>query len=227
MMVLLAGGMAVWLLAVLIVLSICRAAARADEREASRGLVETGRRGVGVGLATAAVSFAAHAPPSQARPDPDPCANRDLPYEAAPALVRDALLCEIARVRTRRDAGRLRLDAQLDLAAGRHATDMHERRYFSHTSPGGGELGDRARRAGYAKRTCSWRAGEVLAWGVGGRSTAAATVAAWFDSRSHRHILVSRRYSELGVGAVAGTPYDRYPSGVTIAAVLGERHCSA
>ena len=226
MMLLLAGALAFWLLAVLIVLSICRAAARADEREASRRLVETGRRGVGVGLVTAAVSLASHAPPAHSRPAQTPCANRDVPYEAAPALARDALLCEIGRVRDRRDARRLRPDAELDLAAGRHATDMFERRYFSHTSLGGGDVGDRARRAGYARPACSWRVGEVLAWGVGQRSTAAGTVAAWVDSPSHRRILVSRRYAELGIGAVAGTPFERYPSGVTIAVVLGARHCS-
>jgi uncharacterized protein YkwD len=226
MMLLLAGGLALWMLAILTVLSICRAAALAEEREAGRGLVEASRRGAGVGLAAAAVSLAAHAPAAHAGPGQEPCANRDVPFEAAPALVRDALLCEIARVRSRRDAGRLRPDAALDLAAGRHATDMLERRYFSHTSPGGGDLGDRARRAGYARRTCSWRVGEILAWGVEGRSTAAATVTAWLDSPSHRHILVSRRYSELGVGAVAGTPFERYPSGVTVAAMLGARHCS-
>jgi uncharacterized protein YkwD len=223
MMLLLAGGLALWLLAILFVLSICRAAARADEREAGQRVVEASRRGVGVGLAAAAMSFGAHVPPASGQ---EPCANRDMPYESNPALVRDALVCEVDRVRDRRDVRRLRPDAQLDLAAGRHATDMFERKYFSHTSPGGGDLGDRARRAGYAQRTCSWRVGEILAWGVTQRSTAAATVAAWLDSPSHRRILVSRRYAELGVGAVAGTPYERYPSGVTIAVVLGARHCS-
>jgi uncharacterized protein YkwD len=220
MMLLLAGGLALWLLAVL---SICRAAARADEREAGRGLVQASRRGVGVGLAAVAVSFAAHTPPAAAQ---EPCANRDVPYEANPPLVRDALLCEIDRVRDRRDVRRLRPGAQLDLAAGRHATDMFERKYFSHTSPGGSDLGDGARRAGYAQRTCSWRVGEILAWGVAQRSTAAATVAAWLDSPSHRRILVSPRSAQLGVGTVAGTPVERYPSGVTIAVMLGARHCS-
>ena len=223
MMVVLAGGLAVWLLAVLAVLSICRAAARADEREASRRLVEASRRGVGVSLAAAAVSFGAQSPSASAQ---EPCANRDMRYEANPALVRAALLCEIDRVRARRDVRRLRPDAQLDLAAARHATDMFQRRYFSHTSPGGGELGDRARRAGYAQRTCSWRVGEVLAWGVAHRSSAAATVAAWLGSPSHRRILISRRYADLGVGTVAGTPVEGYPSGVTIAVVVGARHCS-
>jgi uncharacterized protein YkwD len=225
MMVLLAGGLALWMLAVLIILSICRAAARADEREARRRLTDVSRRGVGVGVALVAVAPAGLARDAQARPQ-GPCANRDVPYESAPALVREALVCEIGRIRARRDAPRLRENDRLDLAMERHATDMFERKYFSHTSPGGGDLGDRARRAGYAKRTCSWRVGEILAWGVGERSTAAATVTAWLNSPSHRRILISGRYSDLGVGLVAGTPLVRYPSGVTVAVMLGRRRCS-
>jgi uncharacterized protein YkwD len=103
---------------------------------------------------------------------------------------------------------------------------MVERHYFSHYSPAGADVADRARRTGYAKRECSWRLGEVLAWGVGGRSTAAATVRAWMASPGHRRILVSNRYSDLGVGTVAGTPSHAYPHGLTAAAVLGRRHCS-
>ena len=154
------------------------------------------------------------------------CANRDVELQNKPAVVRDAMLCEIAAVRERRDVRGLRGNAQLDLAAGRHAFDMWERRYFSHVSPGGGDLADRARRSGFAKRGCSWMAGEVLAWGVGSRSTAAGTVRAWMNSPSHRRILISGRYGQVGIGLVAGTPFDAYPTGLTAAAVLGRRHCS-
>ncbi len=153
------------------------------------------------------------------------CADRDVEFQANPALVRDAMLCEIAEIRQRRDIRDLRANAQLDLAAGRHATDMVERRYFSHVSPGGSELADRARRAGFARRNCSWMVGEVLAWGVGSRSTAAGTVQAWMNSPGHRRILVSGRYGQIGLGLQAGTPFDAYPVGLTVAAVLGRRHC--
>src|SRR5262245_25677464 len=78
------------------------------------------------------------------------CADRDLPFEANPVLVRAAMVCEIAAVRARRDARPLRPAAQLELAAGSYATDMFERRYFSHVSPDGGELVDRVRRSGFA-----------------------------------------------------------------------------
>jgi uncharacterized protein YkwD len=196
MMLLLAGGLALWLLAVLIVLSICRAAARADENDAGRRLVRAGRRGVSV------------------------------EFEAAPDLAREALVCEIDRLRARRDLRRLDSDDRLAKAARRHAADMVERHYFSHYSPAGADVADRARRTGYAKGSCAWRLGEVLAWGVGGRSTAAATVRAWMDSPGHRRILVSNRYSDVGVGTVAGTPAAEFPHGLTAAAVLGRRHCS-
>jgi uncharacterized protein YkwD len=153
------------------------------------------------------------------------CADRHVEFEAAPSRVREALLCEVARVRERRDLRRLRGDEQLDLAATRHAVDMQERRYFSHVSPGGGDLADRAARAGYAVRRCSWRVGEVLAWGVGARATAAGTIRAWMRSPGHRRVLLSRRYREVGVGLQAGTPHEQYPSGLTAAVVVGSRDC--
>jgi uncharacterized protein YkwD len=223
MMLLLAGGLALWLLAVLIVLGICRAAARADENDAGRRLVRAGRRGVSVGLAAAVVTVPGMGEADARR---QACANRNVEFEAAPELARDALVCEISRLRARRDLRRLDSDDRLAKAARRHASDMVDRHYFSHYSPAGADVADRARRTGYAKRACSWRLGEVLAWGVGGRSTAAATVRAWMASPDHRHILVSNRYSDLGVGTVAGTPDQQYPHGLTAAAVLGRRHCS-
>jgi uncharacterized protein YkwD len=219
-MLVLVGALALWSLAAIFVLTLCRAAARADESEAGR---RCARRAATASLAVAAVALPAA--PGQAAARQAPCPNRDLEAAASPPLVRDAVLCEVTRVRARRDARALRIDAQLDLAAGRHATDMYERRYFSHVSPGGGDLTDRARRAGYALRRCSWRVGEILAWGAGPRATAAGTVRAWMDSPDHRRIMLSRRYREVGVGLVAGTPFDEFPSGVTVAAVLGRRDC--
>jgi len=220
MLVLLAGGLALWTLAAIFVLSICRAAAHADENDSGRRLSRL-RRGATVSLAAAAATGPAVPGEAAARA----CADRHVQFEAAPAQMRKALLCEIDRVRARRDARGLDTDRELRRAAGRHARDMRRRRYFSHVSPGGGDLADRARRAGYARDGCTWRVGEVLAWGAGPRATAAATVRAWLRSRGHRRILVSRRYREVGVGLRAGTPFG-LPSGVTVAAVLGRRACS-
>jgi hypothetical protein len=226
MMLLLAGGLALWLMAVFAILGICRAAARADDNDAGRRIVRASRRGVSIGMAAAVVTLpAVRTGEADARRVPV-CANRDVPFEVAPARARHALACEIARLRAKRGLGRLHQNALLDRASKRHAADMVDRLYFSHESPGGAGPGDRARRVGYARSGCSWRIGEVLAWGVAGRSTARATVQAWMGSPEHRRILVSSRYDELGSWMVAGTPERQYPSGVTAAAVLGERHCS-
>jgi uncharacterized protein YkwD len=226
MIVLVAVGVAVWLLLVLTVLSLCRTAARADEDEASRRLARAGKKGVGIGLVAAAatlpVAGADNVDARQAR-----CENRNVPFETAPKAARSALICELRRVHTRRHLPRLRRDERLAKAARRHAADMVRRKYFSHYSPNGDSVADRARRTGYIKSSCSWEVGEVLAWGVAGRSTAAATVRAWMNSPEHRHILVSSRYSDLGLGAVAGTPEKEYPDGLTAAAVFGRRSCSA
>jgi uncharacterized protein YkwD len=224
MMLFLAGGLALWLLAVLVVLSICRAAARADENEAGRLLARAGRRGVSVGLVAAAATLPAAPGDVDARNAAE-CANRNVPFEVAPANARAALVCEIERVRAQRGLHRLHDNRRLARAARRHAADMVRRKYFSHYSPAGSDVADRARRTGYAKRNCSWRLGEVLAWGVGGASTASATVRAWMASPTHRHVLISSRYLDLGVGTVAGTPAKQYPHGLTAAAVLGRRHC--
>jgi hypothetical protein len=226
MMVVLAGGLALWLLAVLAILSICRAAARADENDAGRRIVAASRRGVSIGMAAAVVTLpAVRSDEADARRVPV-CAHRDVQFEVAPVKARHALACEIARLRAKRALGRLHRNVLLDRASKRHAADMVDRSYFSHESPAGAGPGDRARRVGYARASCSWRIGEVLAWGVAGRSTAAATVQAWMASPEHRRILVSRKYDEVGTSMVAGTPERQYPSGVTAAAVLGERHCS-
>ncbi len=221
MLVLLAGVLALWTLAAFLVLSVFRAAARADENDAGRRLARMGRRSAGVSLVTAV--FVLPALPKDAAAA---CANRSVQFDTAPTMVRDAVLCELERVRDRRDLGGLRSNDGLDLAAARHANDMFQRRYFSHVSPGGGELADRVRRVGYAKRSCSWGVGEVLAWGVGTRATAAATVDAWLDSPSHRRILLADRYSQIGLGLQAGAPVDGYTGGLTAAAVLGRRDCS-
>jgi hypothetical protein len=223
MMLLLAGGL-LWLLAVLVILSVCRAAARADENEAGRRIVRAGRRSASVGMAAVVITVPMHGETAEARRAPT-CHNGAVTFEAAPAKARRALSCEIDRVRAKRGLRRLSDNPLLDRASRRHAADMVRRRYFSHETPAGAGPADRARRAGYVKSSCSWRLGEVLAWGVAGRSTAAATVRAWMDSPGHRRILVSRRYRELGSAMVDGTPEARYPSGVTVAAEFGRRRC--
>src|SRR5687768_3018232 len=95
MLLFLAGGAALWLVAAALILGICRSAAHADER---RRLVRVSRRGATASLAVAAVTLPLGAEPASAT-----CANRDVEFQVNPAVVRDAILCEIERVRERRE----------------------------------------------------------------------------------------------------------------------------
>jgi uncharacterized protein YkwD len=222
MLVLLAGGLALWLLIVIAILGVCRAASRADQHEAARRVAWTSRRHATVGLA--AVAVALPTAPGAAHARPGTCASRSLAYQKAPAVVRVAIACEVDRVRMRKGLRRLRDNRRLEIAARRHSRDMVRRDYFSHTSPSGSTLADRARRTGYVRDGCSWHVGEVLAWGVASRSTAASTVRAWLDSPGHRAIVLGRDYADGGVGTQAGTPAG-YPSGVTVTMLVGRRSC--
>ena len=53
---------------------------------------------------------------------------------------------------------------------------MARRNYFSHVTPGGNDLGDRLRDAGYGDPGDGWRAGENLGWGTGNSATPASLV---------------------------------------------------
>jgi uncharacterized protein YkwD len=142
--------------------------------------------------------LAALASPGTAAADPPPC-----PPDGTD---RSAIVCEINAARA--DAGRapVRSRPSLAEAARGHSHDMVERRYFAHDSPEGENPADRARRAGYMRHADSWRIGEVLAWSRGETLTAAAVVDLWLGSPSHRRILLSRRYRDVGAGPVDGAP---------------------
>lgn len=222
MLMLLVAGVALWLLIVIAILGLCRAAARADQQEAARRVARTGRRGATVGLAAMAATVTGLPGDAQARQGA--CANRGVPYQRAPALVRAAIACEIDRVRVSKGLGLLRDNRRLTVAARRHSADMVRRRYFSHYTSAGTGPGDRARRSGYIRSDCAWRIGEVLAWGSHNRSTAAFTVRAWLNSPGHRAVILSRSYVDGGVGTRAGTPAG-HSSGVTVTMVVGRRSC--
>jgi uncharacterized protein YkwD len=117
-----------------------------------------------------------------------------------------ALVCLINAERTSRGMHALRRDADLGQAARGHAADMVRRTYFSHVTPGGADLADRIRSAGYGRPGDGWKAGEALGWGTGSRATPASLVDEWLASPGHRRILLDPGYREVGVGVAAGAP---------------------
>jgi uncharacterized protein YkwD len=144
------------------------------------------------------------------------------PSAATTDTATDAVICLINAERTSRGLRALRRDGDLGQAARGHASDMVRRTYFSHVTPGGADLGDRIRSAGYGHGN-GWKAGEALGWGTGSRATPAALMDEWLASPPHRHILLDASYRELGVGVTPGAPRNTSGSlpGATYAVDVG------
>jgi uncharacterized protein YkwD len=145
------------------------------------------------------------------------------PGEVGPARVRAAVLCLLNAERAARELPPVRRSARLELAASRHVRDMLARRYFEHESPGGRTSADRARRSGYLRAARYWTVGEVLAWLIDPRPTAAAVVQAWMHSPGHRKVILRPGFRDAGVGLATGNPRIRGGAGATFAVSFGRK----
>jgi len=91
----------------------------------------------------------------------------------------------------------LTLNFELELAAQRHADDMQQQNYYSHTSLDGRSAGTRISNAGY-----EWRAyGENIA---AGQDTVEIVVQAWLDSAGHCVNIMSPNFKHAGFGHANG-----------------------
>jgi uncharacterized protein YkwD len=140
--------------------------------------------------------------------------------------VRDAnaieapLLAKINAARRSKGLAALRQSAGLARAAARHARAMGTQGFFSHSSSDGTSPATRIRRY-YPGSTV----GEVILW----RSpdvTPAEALRMWLDSPSHRRLLLSSGFRDIGVAAVhaenGGGAYGGRPVTIVVAD-LGSR----
>jgi uncharacterized protein YkwD len=98
---------------------------------------------------------------------------------------------------------KLRVNAKLVSAARSHSTEMGNKQYFAHDSASGETFAHRLIRFGYTRSGySSWSAGENIAWGSGLYATAVATVNAWMKSSAHRAVILTRKFRDIGLGAV-------------------------
>lgn len=150
------------------------------------------------------------------------CAFADRPAtKMSRAHAATALRCLIAHERAQHGLRAWRPDRRLALAARRHARDMVRRRYFGHDSPGGRNVVRRVGRTGYYRRCMPCSVGENLHWGHGRGTAPAAIVRAWMSSPAHRRVLLSRRFEDVGIGMVRGTPRRKARAAVTTTLVAG------
>lgn len=105
----------------------------------------------------------------------------------------DAFGGQVNAQRRQAGLGSLVANGRLAAASERHAADMAARGYFSHRSPDGAGIGERAKAAGYCFRGLA----ENIA---AGQDSPAEALAAWMNSPGHRRNILDASYTDYGLG---------------------------
>lgn len=151
--------------------------------------------------------------PSQPRPQPataaaaqtaQPSQAGPFGVSATPDLAR-SLVAEVNRTRRAYGLRPLAYSARLATAATEHSTALARAGMFTHSWPTTGRLFSSWIRGFYpASGYRAWSAGENLLWASPG-ITAADAVQQWLDSPTHRRVMLTKSWRELGIGVVAAT----------------------
>lgn len=136
-----------------------------------------------------------------------PCPNQNVtPITAGEEAAREAMYCLINERRAEAGREKLTRSDSLAKAANQFAAEMVEEQFFSHVTPEGADLTDRARQSGYLRGYQVWALGENIGWGSGVLGSPRQMMDALMKSPGHRRNILSRRYRNLGVGVSTGIP---------------------
>lgn len=117
-----------------------------------------------------------------------------------------SVLTLINKERRQRGLKPLRVNKSLTRAARAHSRDMARSQYFSHVSRNGRTPGQRVKARGYSPSSCRrWNVGENIAWAAGAYATARATVRGWMRSPSHRRLILTKCFRDVGIGTATGS----------------------
>jgi uncharacterized protein YkwD len=146
-----------------------------------------------------------------------PVANASDPYEnllapesacpgqtdpnLSPALKEQAMVCMHRYARSHAGAGGIHSVKSLRASSARKARDIRRCGQFSHYACGRDAF-YWFNRVGFFRG--SYGAGENLALTYGDNSTVRAAMDLWLNSAEHRHVLLTRRYHDIGVSVLAG-----------------------
>ena len=106
----------------------------------------------------------------------------------------------VNEIRVQNGLGAFKTNWELSRVARYKSQDMHDNRYFSHTSPTYGSPFDMMKSFGISYRT----AGENIAMGY---RTPQAVVDGWMNSEGHRKNILDASFTQIGVGYVADGNY--------------------
>jgi len=200
-------------------------AAPADE-ESSRVV----RKTVVAALLVAICALVAPLEAGAAPASPPSCGSTATPAAAQSIEDFDAsVFCLINQERIAAGRGALRPNVLLHRAALDYTASMETGGFFSHYGdfvghPIGATPVSRLRQIGYIRSHEVWMVGENLHWTTAEMSAPADVVRAWMNSPLHRKYLLKRRFRDLGVATVRGTPYDpAEPGAITVASEYGFR----
>jgi uncharacterized protein YkwD len=127
---------------------------------------------------------------------------RPFSVSATPDLAR-SLLAEVNRTRRAYGLRPLTYSARLTNAASQHAAALAKAGMFTHNWPTTGRFFSSWIRSFYpASGYRSWSAGENLLWASPGFEPANA-VQQWLQSPTHRRVLLTKSWRELGIGVVS------------------------
>lgn len=143
--------------------------------------------------------------------------------EASRVQASAALVCVVNRERARRGRAPLGESGLLGSAAAGHSADMVARKFFSHTGSNGSSLRQRVARTGYTRGRSAAYVGEALAWAFGSYAAPAQIVSSFLASAEHRRTLLDRRFRDVGIGLVLGSPERGLPGGATATLTFGRR----
>ena len=139
------------------------------------------------------------------------------------AEAQSTITCLINKQRSRNHMRGVRGSAPLGAAAAEHSSAMASANFFAHEGEDGTPV-SRASNAGYLAGARAWGIGETLEWATGKAATPKAVVRGWMKSPEHRAVILSRRFRQVGVGVVDGSPVAGVDQGAeTFTAVFGFR----
>jgi uncharacterized protein YkwD len=112
------------------------------------------------------------------------------------------VLAELNAIRRKHGLVPLKLSKPLSAAADAHSKAMGAHGFFDHDSRDGTEFWERVRRFYGPAGHRSWSVGENLLWSSGNLEAKAA-LRMWMGSAGHRKNILTARWREIGLGAVA------------------------
>ena len=112
------------------------------------------------------------------------------------------VLVQLNAIRRTHGLAPLTISKPLGIAADAHSKAMGVHGFFDHDSRDGTEFWERVRRYYGPSGYRSWSVGENLLWSSGSLDAKSA-VRMWMGSAGHRKNILTARWREIGLGAVA------------------------